>query len=145
MQYVCIKQTKRLKKGINIHDQLFTIHTPSGYEKSRQTDEVKSKLNQEIAKLDEKMKRLTRMRLDDEISKVDYLEYKSEIERDREKLFNKELLLRRVLNRTAVVKARKGKYRIFFCKKWILRNISYRPRGNFSVCGYCNTKNRNLL
>lgn len=29
MQYVCIRQTKRLKKGINIHDQLFTIHTPS--------------------------------------------------------------------------------------------------------------------
>ena len=29
MQYVCIRQAKRLKKGINIHDQLFTIHTPS--------------------------------------------------------------------------------------------------------------------
>lgn len=35
MQYVCIRKTKRLKKGINIHDQLFTIHIPSGeYKKS---------------------------------------------------------------------------------------------------------------
>lgn len=30
MQYACIRQTKRSKKGINIHRQLFTIHTPSG-------------------------------------------------------------------------------------------------------------------
>ena len=30
MQYVCVKKTKRLKKGINIYDRLFTIHTPSG-------------------------------------------------------------------------------------------------------------------
>ena len=52
------------------------MYQVGSYEKSRQTDEVKSKLNQEIAKLDEKMKRLTRMRLDDEISKADYLEYK---------------------------------------------------------------------
>lgn len=29
-----------------------------------------------MVRLDEKMKRLTRMRLDDEISKADYLEYK---------------------------------------------------------------------
>jgi len=30
MQYVCIRQTKRLKSGINIQRQLFTMHTPSG-------------------------------------------------------------------------------------------------------------------
>ena len=30
MQYLYIRQTKSSKKGINIHDQLFTIHTPSG-------------------------------------------------------------------------------------------------------------------
>ena len=51
----------------------------------RQTDALKDRLNQDIAKLDEKMKRLTRMQLEDEISKEEFLEYKSEIEKDREK------------------------------------------------------------
>ena len=36
MQYVCIRRTKRSKKGINIQNQLFTIHTPSGeYQESK--------------------------------------------------------------------------------------------------------------
>lgn len=99
------------------------MYQVGSYEKSRQTDEVKSKLNQEIAKLDEKMKRLTRMRLDDEISKADYLEYKSEIERDREKLIQQRTAFEAGIETDCGVKARKGKYRIFFCRKWILRNI----------------------
>ena len=37
MQCLYIRQTKSSKKGINIHDQLFTIHTPSGeHQKSPQ-------------------------------------------------------------------------------------------------------------
>ena len=44
-----------------------------------------------IAKLDEKMKRLTRMRLEDEISKEEFLEYKSEIEKEREKVVQQRL------------------------------------------------------
>ena len=43
-------------------------------------------MDQDIAKIEEKLKRLTRMRLDDEISKADYLEYKSEIEKDKERV-----------------------------------------------------------
>lgn len=57
----------------------------------RQTDALKDRLNQDIAKLDEKMKRLTRMRLEDEISKEEFLEYKSEIEKDREKIVQQRL------------------------------------------------------
>ena len=56
-----------------------------------QTDALKDRLNQDIAKLDEKMKRLTRMRLEDEISKEEFLEYKSEIEKDREKIVQQRL------------------------------------------------------
>ena len=37
------------------------------------------------------MKRLTRMRLEDEISKEEFLEYKSEIEKDREKIVQQRL------------------------------------------------------
>ena len=51
----------------------------------------KVRLNQDIAKLDEKMKRLTRMRLEDEISKEEFLEYKSEIEKEREKVVQQRL------------------------------------------------------
>ena len=33
-------KTKRLKKGINIHDQLFTIHTPSGEYPQSEGDQI---------------------------------------------------------------------------------------------------------
>lgn len=56
------------------------------YEENKHNEEIKAKLDQDIAKIEEKLKRLTRMRLDDEISKADYLEYKSEIEKDKERV-----------------------------------------------------------
>ena len=93
------------------------MYQVGSYEKSRQTDEVKSKLNQEIAKLDEKMKRLTRMRLDDEISKADYLEYKSEIERDREKLIQQRTTFEAGIETDCGCESAEGKIQNFLLQK----------------------------
>ena len=93
------------------------MYQVGSYEKSRQTDEVKSKLNQEIAKLDEKMKRLTRMRLDDEISKADYLEYKSEIERDREKLIQQRTAFEAGIETDCGCESAEGKIQNFLLQK----------------------------
>ena len=93
------------------------MYQVGSYEKSRQTDEVKSKLNQEIAKLDEKMKRLTRMRLDDEISKADYLEYKSEIERDRERLIQQRTAFEAGIETDCGCESAEGKIQNFLLQK----------------------------
>ena len=54
---------------------------------------IKSTVDKEIAKLDEKLKRLTRMRLEDEIPKESYLELKKEIEQEKIELINKRRIL----------------------------------------------------
>lgn len=51
-----------------------------------ETDREKSELDKEIAKIDAKMKRLTQMRLDDELPKNEYLEFKSDLESKRNAL-----------------------------------------------------------
>lgn len=56
--------------------EVSSLYQVGVHEGRRQTDALKDRLNQDIAKLDEKMKRLTRMRLEDEISKEEFLEYK---------------------------------------------------------------------
>lgn len=101
----------------DILNQVSLMYQVGSYEKSRQTDEVKSKLNQEIAKLDEKMKRLTRMRLDDEISKADYLEYKSEIERDREKLIQQRTAFEAGIETDCGCESAEGKIQNFLLQK----------------------------
>lgn len=60
----------------------------------KHNEEIKAKLDQDIAKIEEKLKRLTRMRLDDEISKADYLEYKSEIEKDKERVIKQRTVVK---------------------------------------------------
>ena len=46
-----------------------------------------------VAKLDEKLNRFTRMRLEDEIPKESYLELKKEIEQEKIELINKRRIL----------------------------------------------------
>lgn len=75
----------------DILNQISSLYKVDFREGRKQTDALKEKLNQDIAKTDEKLKRLTRMRLEDEISKEDYLEYKTEIEKEREKLIQKRI------------------------------------------------------
>lgn len=55
--------------------------------------DIKATVDKEIAKLDEKLKRLTRMRLEDEIPKESYLELKKEIEQEKIELINKRRIL----------------------------------------------------
>lgn len=55
--------------------------------------DIKATVDKEIAKLDEKLKRLTRMRLEDEIPKEYYLELKKEIEQEKIELINKMRIL----------------------------------------------------
>ena len=64
------------------------------YDKNfRNARETISRVDKEIAKLDEKLKRLTRMRLEDEIPKESYLELKKEIEQEKIELINKRRIL----------------------------------------------------
>lgn len=53
---------------------------------SSNIENTQMQLNEQITKLDEKLKRLTLMRLEDEISRNDYLGYKAEIDKEKEEL-----------------------------------------------------------
>ena len=60
---------------LNNVSSLYQIGVFQEYQKAA---EIKATVGKEIAKLDEKLKRLTRMRLEDEIPKESYLELKKE-------------------------------------------------------------------
>lgn len=49
-------------------------------ETKAEIDAKKSELDRDIAQLDAKIKRLTQMRLDDELPKSEYLEFKSDLD-----------------------------------------------------------------
>ncbi len=83
----------------DILDNVASIYKFEVYEDERESEQLKEDLEKQIAKLDEKSKKLTRMRLDDEISKTEFLEYKNEIETERGKLIQK----RSALEKGAVV------------------------------------------
>lgn len=53
------------------------------FEEYRKAAEVKATVDKDIAKLDEKLKRLMRLRLEDEIPKDSYLELKKEIDQEK--------------------------------------------------------------
>lgn len=55
--------------------------------------DIKATVDKKIAKIDEELKRLTRMRLEDEIPKESYLELKKEIEQEKIELINKRCIL----------------------------------------------------
>ncbi len=76
-----------------ILDNVVSIYKFDINEEVKENDTLKKDLEQQIAKLEEKLKRLTRMRLEDEISKAEFVEYKTEIENEKEKLVQKRTAL----------------------------------------------------
>ena len=50
---------------------------------------MKDRVREQLAKLDEKLKKLTRMRLEDEITRESYFEFKREIEKEKLDLLSK--------------------------------------------------------
>lgn len=94
------------------------------FEEYQKAAEIKATVDKEIAKLDEKLKRLTRMRLEDEIPKESYLELKKEIEQEKIELLGK----RRILD-AGMVPNEDGeeepakRWKIFYYRKWILPSI----------------------
>lgn len=101
----------------DILNEVSSLYQVGVHEGCRQTDALKDRLNQDIAKLDEKMKRLTRMRLEDEISKEDYLEYKSEIEKDREKIVQQRLAFEAGVESRTDSESIEGKIQNFLLQK----------------------------
>ena len=55
----------------------------------REAETVKDRVTEQLVKLDEKLKKLTRMRLEDEITRESYFEFKSEIEKEKLDLLSK--------------------------------------------------------
>lgn len=78
------------KDILNNVSSLYQIGVFQEYQKAA---EIKATVDKEIAKLDEKLKRLTRMRLEDENPKESYLELKKEIEQEKIELINKRSIL----------------------------------------------------
>ena len=54
---------------------------------------MKDRVTEQLVKLDEKLKKLTRMRLEDEITRESYFEFKSEIEKEKLDLLSKRRVL----------------------------------------------------
>lgn len=77
----------------DILNNVSSLYQIGVFEEYQKAAEVKATVDKEIAKLDEKLKRLTRMRLEDEIPKDSYLELKKEIEQEKIELINKKRIL----------------------------------------------------
>lgn len=97
--------------------EVSSLYQVGVHEGRRQTDALKDRLNQDIAKLDEKMKRLTRMRLEDEISKEEFLEYKSEIEKEREKIVQQRIAFEAGVETRTDSESIEGKIQNFLLQK----------------------------
>ena len=78
------------KDILNDVSSLYQIGVFMEYQKAA---EIKATVDKEIVKLDEKLKRLMRLRLEDEIPKDSYLELKKEIEQEKIELINKRRVL----------------------------------------------------
>ena len=70
----------------DILNEVSSLYRVNSRENKMETDREKSELDKEIAKIDAKMRRLTQMRLDDELPKNEYLEFKSDLESKRNAL-----------------------------------------------------------
>ena len=77
----------------DILNNVSSLYQISVFQEYQKAAEIKATVDKEIAKLDEKLKRLTRMRLEDEIPKESYLELKKEIEQEKIELINKRRIL----------------------------------------------------
>lgn len=58
-----------------------------------ENDKRKGELDQQIATIDAKMRRLTQMRIDDELPKSEYLEFKSDLEKKKKSWLDNALRL----------------------------------------------------
>lgn len=77
----------------DILNNVSSLYQIGVFEEYQKAAEIKSTVDKEITKLDEKLKRLTRMRLEDEIPKDSYLDLKKEIEQEKIELINKRRIL----------------------------------------------------
>ena len=69
----------------DILNKVSSLYQVGVFMEYREAETVKDQVMEQLARLDEKLKKLTRMRLEDEITRESYFEFKSEIE--KEKLF----------------------------------------------------------
>ena len=77
----------------DILNNVSSLYQIGVFEEYRKAAEVKATVDKDIAKLDEKLKRLMRLRLEDEIPKDSYLELKKEIDQEKIELLNKRRIL----------------------------------------------------
>lgn len=67
----------------DILNNVSALYQVGVFEEYREAETVKAQVQETLAKLDEKLRKLMRMRLEDEISKESYLELKNEIEKEK--------------------------------------------------------------
>ena len=73
----------------DILNKVSSLYQVGVFMKYREAETVKDRVTEQLAKLDEKLKKLTRMRLEDEITRESYFEFKSEIEKEKLDLLSK--------------------------------------------------------
>ena len=66
----------------DILNKVSSLYQVGVFMEYREAETVKDRVTEQLAKLDEKLKKLTRMRLEDEITRESYFEFKSEIEKE---------------------------------------------------------------
>lgn len=115
---VCLWGNKK-----DILNKVSSLYQVGVFMEYREAETVKDRVTEQLAKLDEKLKKLTRMRLEDEITRESYFEFKSEIEKEKLDLLSK----RRVLDTGMVPNGNPEdpakKWKIFCWQKWILPTI----------------------
>ena len=77
----------------DILNKVSSLYQVGVFNEYREAETIKEQVMAELAKSDEKLKKLTRMRLEDEITKADYLELKKEIEQEKIELLSKRRIL----------------------------------------------------
>ena len=77
----------------DILNKVSSLYQVGVFMEYREAETVKDRVTEQLAKLDEKLKKLTRMRLEDEITRESYFEFKSEIEKEKLDLLSKRRVL----------------------------------------------------
>lgn len=77
----------------DILNKVSSLYQVGVFMEYREDETVKDRVTEQLIKLDEKLKKLTRMRLEDEITRESYFEFKSEIEKEKLDLLSKRRVL----------------------------------------------------
>ena len=77
----------------DILNKVSSLYQVGVFMEYREAETVKDRVTEQLVKLDEKLKKLTRMRLEDEITRESYFEFKSEIEKEKLDLLSKRRML----------------------------------------------------